>query len=226
MLKVKSHTRAAEVTDDPLDIYLWIGNEMADKLAEEAARRVAVRPDEEANWRWAQGVAAKVRRRLARSTLEAIAADPAVPPGPGEVRRAARRAAPPAALPRAILATEHVLLGAPGERPRCLACGSQPSCRRQVLVKWLAEPCRPIVGPGRSPYLVVAPGPVQVGQRRTHPTHKLLFVLEPHIYVCRVCGARGGGGRKGHLEKLAEPCSGRLSAKGRDNLRLVASRRL
>ena len=194
---VNSHTLDSDFVMLGAPKYLIVGNDVADRLAGEAAKRVALPGSALALIDWVDATAACIRRRLVEATMATIAADPStangrrVVPAPRQIAKAERR--------QWMAASSHAWLKE-GKFWRCQGCQAKANSR--TIRTMAATRC------------VEMPRVPVFGNTRAHASHRCMWSDQLQLWACMKCGSFA----KSRIRKLALPCSLVLNRRGKQNL--------
>ena len=211
--KVESHQSAIEAINSGTPLISFIGNVVADRVAELAVEKLQLPYGDVASVEWGESIAARIRARGVSTFIDAVSKDPRVPPNDREARASKRRSQLHIALERSQHQAIH--FGNRG-RYRCKVCLGQVS-RRDIL-QWLRSPCEVErvhlpTGDGFSNLL----GCVRVGRSEVHSSHTLLFDPSTACYFCATCGKHA----REILRGLSAPCSRVMTQAGKDAIRRI-----
>jgi len=201
-----------------------LGNAVADKLAEAAAKEARPGPDDTHRHRWALSAVRRIQQRLLFVAEQDLSGDAA---GRREQKRARQEAAKQMigrikSIPGMAVMSQHRLASS-STTPAgvwCTACMFAPEpCE---LKQWLVKPCVRLRLPAAT-----SSGPIAlhgmsvlVSGRPVHASHKLH--VHRGLFFCSVCGHYAGA----KMQKLADVCSMELTPAGRTSLSRIRNDKL
>ena len=217
--RVDAHADVRAYIEQGLDVADWLGNEMADALAGQAAEENSVSYGTEANWFSLQGRATRILRR-AIAVHRLFLAEP----GQHIARGVWVQGEHP--VQKAIKESGHQLIKDERGAFQCKLCG-QRAGRRQ-LKDWLAQgPCIALRMQGSEwKSLDAKTGrSVRIGSRQTHASHCLAW--HRGVWFCTACGAyaKAVEDQKSTCHNLSEECRKSANKGGLDVLNRIAQGR-
>ena len=198
VFKVKAHLDVSHVARELITLEDLLGNRAADMAAERAANACQLPGDEVERVLRLENLAWKVQRRLIAMTKAAVQASPVRPKAVQEPEAEPQpQSKPKLAILESIQAKHQQAIDSSGHtlhinvvKAICSRCNQQ--CLLRNLGQWLQQPCTgqaPITvhTPQAGLPIVVATGPVTIGDRRLHESHRLHFARG--VWWCTVCGS-------------------------------------
>ena len=205
--RVDAHADVRGYIEQGLSIADWIGNELSDYLAGEAAEANKVTDAEEATWHCLQNRATMILKRAVAVHRLFMGDD-----GSNTVRGQWIRPKHPVHC--AIIASGHDLVKDARGAFQCLSCGQRSGARQ--FKEWLAGP-KCVALSRRNGELFDRheevqdledpdSGAVRIGSKLTHTTHTLSW--KRGIWFCTTCGgfSKAAIGEKSTCRKLSRPC--------------------
>ena len=206
----KAHLSCQEFVQRRIPYFDLLGNEVADAFARRGEENVRIGETRCKEIALADGLAWKVRSRIAAATIAAAAASPVhVRRGQARHLRHTQRAT----VESVLLVSQHVI-----ERKRarlhCTTC--LQSAPRKSCLAWLRGPCSGPIAFERpsasAPARVLQPAKVQFGNQFVHDSHAV--AMHRGLAWCWRCGAW----TQGRLLALAHACTGAPSKSAADAL--------
>ena len=185
---VKAHCDSPElVSPYPMSYTHILGNELADRLANRAAEAYEVAYQDSIDLLWYYSTIRKIQARLLVIISHIIPERTAVPAAPPRVPRQ-----PSTPVACAVFSSQHCFYML-GPSMHCYNCFQQAPRPKQLLLQWLAAPCRAerayaylrLTGEHR-PVQLPASRPVNVGRRTLHSSHSLAAYRG--LIFCTKCG--------------------------------------
>ena len=210
---IQSHLSREEAELQGYPIQAWWGNRQADILAGEAADEHAIPRGQMACYEWVNAVGMLIRRRMYRSTLQAIIKNPSMTMEDKELKRKQKQYEKDQMkekedIEELIKNSLHVL-----SHKVCLwhckACAE--SCvdygKKDVLKTWLKKKCAGHTAGTRN-----QKHQVQAGGHLTHGSHDMRRAVRAKRWFCWNCAASFDGEGKCRISgKLMEACDGRAT---------------
>ena len=204
--KVESHMTSAEALAQGVDLWGYIGHNVADYMAECVAEKCQVSQATVGTVQFADEFSRAVRAHLTKVTLECIDKDPHRPAPP---RARARQRATLAALARE---SAHKQLSVTSCAVSCAACGGR--VRAKHARKFLVAPCHVAMLKGS----ILVPERAMVGHQEVRPSHLPAYMPALGMHWCVRCGCIARETAKslaavcpGFLNKYGKQCVSRLS---------------
>ena len=214
--RVDAHADVRDYLAQGIDTKDWLGNELADYIAGQAATENECSANMEGDWNFFRDKAMKVLRRAMAVQKIFIEAELAT----GKSVRGVRpeRDHP---VHRAIEQSGHQLVKDSRGAFQCLACGQRAS--RGQLRQWLTSAkCSAVVNVGADGLCAQQEQhTVQIGKKVTHPSHSLCW--KRGVWFCTSCGAyaKANCDEKSTCHGLSQPCMHQPTRSGTEVLRRI-----
>ena len=214
LLRVDAHANLQDYIAMGMDVNDWVGNELADYLAGEAAASNAASEEMTSNWLTLGARANNILRRAVAVHRLFMEAEQAA--GGRELGQWIRREHP---VHAAIKQSGHQLVRDQRGAFQCLACGQRASQRQ--LKSWLSNgKCHARRVVGQDGLCTQPEGEsVVIGRCTTHPSHSLAW--RRGVWFCTSCGAYAKAciDHKSTCHLLGSQCHGAPSGSGAKVLR-------